>query len=251
MGDKMEDLAPGAQSDEARAKFHEALMSHTIFSLPFPVQSPSDPTFVLECSLAETVLKWSKHQPEEQRKLLEQLVATNQALGDPDEICKALRKLRELSLGDQAAIAVALKKWAYTDPTIAKGVWEVISDASWRQEVLGNVDTLLLGLFIEAFSILQVNNREKWFSSLPHFIAELCEKSNDAERRRHLFFYVLLTSLASESISAVRRLLRGEHKAMFIVLAKEFRDQAEAMGSEYPPWVAGKIRDLIVNLRIV
>jgi hypothetical protein len=38
---------------------------------------------------------------------------------------------------------------------------------------------------------------------------------------------------------------------MFIGLAKEFRGQAQAMGSEYPPWVAGKIRDLIVNLRIV
>ena len=111
----------------------------------------------------------------------------SQALGAPDDLCKALRKLRELSPGDQAAVAVALKKWAYTDPTIAEGVWKVISDASWRHEVFANVDTLLLGLLVEAFSNLQVNNREKWFSSLPQYIAELCEKSNDEERRRHLF----------------------------------------------------------------
>jgi hypothetical protein len=251
MGDKIEELDPGAQSDEVRAQFHEALVSHIISSLPFPVQSPGDPTFALECSLAETVLKWAKHQPEEQRKPLEQLVATSQALGIPDELCKALRKLGELLLADQAAVAVALKAKAYTDPTIAKGVWEVISDVQWRLQVLGNVDTLVLGLLIEALSILQVHNREEWFSLLPHYIAELCEKTDNEERRRHLFFYVLHTSLTSETVSAVRRLLRGNHKARFIGLAKEYRDQVEAMRSEYPPWVAGKIRGLIANLRVV
>lgn len=250
MGDKIEELAPSAQSDEVRAQFHEALVSHIISSLPFPVQSPSDPTFALECSLAETVLKWAKDQPEEQRKPLEQLVATSQALGTPDELCKALQKLGELSFADQAAVAFALKAKAYTDPTIAKGVWEVISDARWRLEVLGNVDTLVLSLLIEAFSILQLDNRDEWFSLLPHYIAELCEKTDDEERRRHLFFYILHTSLASETVSAVRRLLRGDHKTKFLGLAKEYRDRVEAMRSEYPPWVAGKIRGLIPNLRV-
>jgi len=86
---------------------------------------------------------------------------------------------------------------------------------------------------------------------LPHYIAELCEKTDDEERRRHLFFYVLYTSLASDTVSAVRRLLRGDHKAKFLGLAKEYRDRVEATRSEYPPWVAGKIRSLIANLRVV
>ena len=148
-------------------------------------------------------------------------------------------------------MAVALKAKAYTDPTIAKGVWEVISDPHWRLEVLGNVDTLILGLLIEVLSILQVDNRGEWFSLLPHYIAELCEKTDKEERRRDLFFYVLHTSLASDTVSAVRRLLRGKQKAMFIGLVKEYRDRVEAVRSEYPPWVAGKIRGLIANLRVV
>jgi hypothetical protein len=251
MGDKLEQLAPREQSDEFREQFHDALVFHLISSLPFPVKSPSDPTFAPECSMAETVLKWAAHQSEEQRKSLEQLVATSQALGTADGLCKALRKLGESSLADQFAIALALKAKAYTDPTIGEGVWEVISDARWRLEVLGKVETRVLGLFIEAFSIIQVDNRDKWFSLLPHYIAELCEKTDDEERRRHLFLYVLHTSLASDTVSAVRRLLRGNHKAKFIELANEYRSREEALRSKYPPWVAGKVRGLIANLRVV
>jgi hypothetical protein len=251
MGDKLEQLAPEKQPDEVKAKFHEALVLHAMTSLPFPVQNPSDPTFALECSLAETILKWAKHQPDEERKSLEQLVATSKKLGTTDGLCKALRKLGESSFADQAVIAFALRAKAYTDPTIAEGVWEVISDADWRQEVLGNVEARMLGLLIEALSILQVDNDDKWFSLLPHYIADLCEKADDEERRRHLFFYVLHSSLASDTVSAVRRLLRGDHKGKFIELAKEYRDEVEAMRSEYPPWVAGKLRGLIANLRVV
>jgi monomeric isocitrate dehydrogenase len=106
-------------------------------------------------------------------------------------------------------------------------------------------------LIIEAFSILQVDNRGKWFWLLPHYITELCEKTDDEEWRRHLFFYVLHTSLASDTASAVRRILCGPHKAKFVELVNEYRAQVEAMGSKYPPWVAGKMRGLIANLRLM
>jgi len=251
MGDKLAQLAPSKQSDEVREQFHNALVLHAISRLPFPVQNPSDPTFALECSLAETVLKWAAHRPKEEQKSLKQLVATSKVLGTTDGLCKALRKLGVSPLADQVAVAIALKARAYTDPTIAEGVWEVISDADWRREVLGNVEARMIGLLIEAFSILQVDNGDKWFSLLPHYIAELCEKANDEERRRYLFFCVLHTSLASDTVSAVRRLLRGDHKARFIEFAKEYRDQVVAMRSEYPPWVAGKLRGLLANLRVV
>ena len=86
---------------------------------------------------------------------------------------------------------------------------------------------------------------------LPHYIADLCEKVEDEDRRRMLFFVVLYTSLASDTVSAVRRLLRGDHRAKFVGYAKEYRDSVEAMGSYYPPWVAGKLRGLIASLHVV
>jgi hypothetical protein len=251
LGDKIERLAPDKQSDEVRARFHNAIVSHFISIPPFSEQSPIDPTFAIESSLAEMILKWAEYQPDEQRKALEQLVATNNEIGTTDGLCTALRKFGESPLTVQIVVAFALRARAYIDPTIAKSVWEIIDDADWRSKVFSNTKTEVLALLMEVFLILQINNRDKWFSLFPHYIAELCEKTDDEERRHQLFLYVLHASLASDTISAVRRLLRGSHKAKFIKLADDYRGRFEALRSYYPPWVAGKMRGLISNLRVV
>jgi len=139
----------------------------------------------------------------------------------------------------------------YTDPAVVAGVWEVLSDGEWRQRVLGVVEERVLGLLFEAFSILQVANKDKWFTLLPHYIAELCEKTDNDERRRHLFLYVVLTSLASDTVSAVRRLLRGSQKAKFVEMVREYRERVESMWAQYPPWVQGRLRGLLANLHVV
>lgn len=251
MGEKLEQLAPEKQSEEIRAQFHRALVSHLVLYIPFPVQTPDDPTYSLQSSMAETVLKWAHYQPEDERKALEQLVLTRKILSSVDGLCEALRKLSDSKLADQIAVAIALKAKAYTDPSIAEGIWTVLSDGDWRQTVLGAVDVRVLGLLIEAFSILQIENQDKWFSLLPHYIADLCEKTEDTKRRRHLFLYLVHSCLTSDTVSAVRRLLRGDNKDKFLELVKEYREGAESMRSEYPPWVAGKLRGLIANLRVV
>jgi len=250
MGEKLEQLAPEKQSEEIRAQFHKSLILHFVSYIPFPVQTPDDPTYSIQCSMAETILRWAQYQVEGERKALEHLVASNQELGSANGLCKALRKLADSKLADQIAVAIALKAKAYNDPSITEGVWEVLSDAAWRQAVLGNVDERVLGLLVEAFSIFQIDNQDKWSSLLPHYIAELCEKTEDAERRRHLFRYVIHTSLASETVSAVRRLLRGGQKDKFLELVNEYREGVESMRSEYPPWVAGKLRGLMANLHV-
>ena len=72
-----------------------------------------------------------------------------------------------------------------------------------------------------------------------------------APRRRVLFLYVIHTSLASDTVSAVRRLLRGDQKAKFVEYVKEYREWAEAMRSDYPPWVAGKLRGLMASMHVL
>lgn len=251
MGSTMERLVPQDQSAETQARFHEALVSCLIGALPVTVESPPDPTYAQECALGETALKWAAHQPEDQRKALEQLVATSRTLGSAAGLCKALREMAGKSLADQVAVALALKARAYTEPTLAPAVWEVVSDAEWRQSVLGTVEDRVLGLVIEALALIQADAREKWFSLFPHYIAELCEKTDNDERRRQLFLYVLHTSLASDTVSAVRRLLRGTQKGKFLELVKEYRERAESMWALYPPWVAGKVRALLASLRVL
>ncbi|MEI6514337.1 MAG: hypothetical protein WCO77_00030 [bacterium] len=251
MGAKLEQLAPSELAAESQALFHDALFSNLISLLPFSSELTTEPTFALECSINETALKWEQTQAEENRKMLAQLVAYGRTLGSDEGLCKALRGLADSSLPDQVAIALSLKAKAYLDPSIASAVWEVLSDGEWRQQVLGTIEERVLGLLIEAFSVLQASNQDKWFSIFPHFIAELCEKTDDAERRHSLFLYVVHISLASDTVSAVRRLLRGDQKAKFVEIAKLYRDRVESMWAQYPPWVQGRMRGLFANLHVV
>jgi hypothetical protein len=250
MGEHLDELAPVEQAEEVQVRFYEALVSSMLSSLPFPTETPGDPTFTLECSFADTVFKWAEYQTEENRKALQQLVATSQTLGTRDGLCDALRKLGESGLPDQVAVCIALKAKVFTDPTVAEGVWEVVSDSEWRKNVLAGVDQKVFGLMIESLSMLLVDNQDKWLSHLPHNIAELCEKEEDEERKRILFLYVIHTCLASDTVSAVRRLLRGDQKGEFVDFVKEYRARAEAMCSEYPPWVAGKLRGLMASMHV-
>lgn len=251
MGPKFEELAVHKQPEETQKRFHEALVSCMLGALPVVVESPPDPTYAQECSLGDTALKWAAHAPEEQGNALRQLLATSRTLGSTEGLCNALRKLGDSPLADQVAVTLALKARAYTDPTIAPGVWEILSDPGWRKSVLGSVEERVLGLLIEAFSMLQVSAQGQWLWQLPHYIAELCENTDDTDRRRQLFLYVIHTSLASDTVSAVRRLLRGARKTAFTEVTLEYREHVQAMWTAYPPWVQGRLRSLLANLYVV
>jgi hypothetical protein len=251
MGNHFERLALQEQPLDTQALLHEALVLCIIGALPVALKSPAEPTYAIECPLGETALKCAALQTEKQRKDLEQLVAASQTLGSVEGLCTALHELSESSLPDQIAVGIALKAKAYTDPAVADCVWGILSDSEWRQRVLGSVEENVLGLLMEAISILQADNQDKWFSLLPHYIADLCESTEDDDRRRHLFLFVVRASLASDTVSAVRRLLRGSHKRKFVQFAKEYREHIEGTWSHHPAWVQGRLRGLLASLRAV
>ena len=251
MGPKFDTLAPGEQLAEVRDRFHEALVAHMVSTLPFPSEPPRDPTYALELSLVETALKWAALQPEMPRTVVEGIVTLGRKLGTPDGLCEKLRGLVDLPLPDQLAVTMSLKAHAYNNPEIAGPVWTILSDADWRNNTLTEVDLPVLGLLIEAFSLLSAQNQGAWFTQMPHYLAELCEKETNDERRQQLFLYVLHTSLTSDTVSAVRRLLRGPQKAKFIETAKGYRTQTENLWAWYPPWVQARLRGLLANLHVV
>ena len=251
MGTKLEQLAPQDQSPETQAVFHAALLKGLVESLPFAYEQAAEPTYAQEYPLEVTALKWASHQPEDQQKALEQLAATNRSLTSQEGLCEALRKLDERALADQYAVAFILKIKAITDPKFAPAVWDVIQSTAWRQQVLFSIDESLLGLLVEAFSLFMVDNSEKWVPLLPHYLAELCEKTENEDRRRQLFLYVVHASLASDTVSAVRRLLRCDQKAKFVPYVEEYRERVKSLWPFYPAWVKGRLRGLLANLHVI
>ncbi|MBU4274170.1 MAG: hypothetical protein KKA28_20265 [Planctomycetes bacterium] len=250
MGRNLEKLAPEKQETELQATFQSILISCLISALPVVVELPADPTYAVEYPLGETALKWAAHQPEELRKALEQLVSTSRTLGSADGLVTALRNLTDYSVADQAAVALILKSLVYKNQLEAISVWDIFADMEWRQKVLNSIEDRVLWILIEALSALQVRDQEKWIFLLPHYLAEVCEKSENVERQRQLFMYVLHTSLISDTVSAVHRLLRGDQKAKFAQFAKEYRELVDNMWSYYPAWVQGRLRGLLASLHV-
>jgi len=250
MGEQLESLAPGEQGEEIQTEFNKAIVKNAIFSLPFPLTTPSDPTFVQECSFAKVMNKWAQYQGGEAQQGLQDLISNSKMIGDIDGLCNALKKLDESNLPDQLAVCLALKTKVFIDPTIAENVWEIVSDVKWRKNVLGKMEGKALDSLIESLSMLLINNKGEWFSYLPHYIAELCEKESDAERRKNLFLYVIHLSLAADNVSAVCRLTRGDQKEKYVEYVKEYRSYIESRFLDCPPWVAGKVRGLLASMYI-
>lgn len=250
MAGKLPLLGAAELPAETQSLFQDALASCLIGSLPFVVEPVADPTYAHECALGQTALDWAATQAEEQRKALEQLVSTSRILGSVDGLCEGLRKLDERSIPDQIAVTISLKAKAYTDPTIGAAIWDVLSDAEWRQRVLAKVENQILAMLVEAFCLVQADSRDKWFWNLPHFLAELCEKTEDKDRARQLFLCVVLASLGSDTVSAVRRLLIGSRKELMIGFAAEYRTRVLAYWPQYPGWVQGRLRALLASFDV-
>jgi hypothetical protein len=251
MGDKLEDLLSIDLAEETKHQFHEALVSCLVGALPFTVETATDPTYAQECDLGQIATKWATYQPEEHRAVLEQLVATSCSLGTSEGICDALRKLDERPRSDQVAVALALKAKAYTDPSVAAAIWDILSEPDWRERVLGSLENRVLGLLVEDFFLLQANTGEKWFSDLPHYLAILCEKCEDEERSWQLFLYVVHSSIASDTVSSIRRLMTGDKKALIAKYAVDYRSRVEAMWSFYPAWVQGRLRAIFSSMQVL
>lgn len=247
MGTELDRLIPHKQSEETQHRFQSALGLCLVGAHPLPMKQPDSPTFAQESGMGTTIQKWAAGLDDDNRTALEQLVAASHALAPVAGLCDSLRTLHEKTLHDQIIVTLALKAKAFTDPSLPSAAWDVVSDAEWRKNVLGKVDDRILGLVLEAFSIIQAECRDKWFSHYPHFIADLCESVEDEGRRRQLFLYVIHTSLAADSASAIQRLLDGKHKADFSKVIASYRRHVENMWKHYPPWVQGRLRALLAS----
>ena len=85
---------------------------------------------------------------------------------------------------------------------------------------------------------------------IPHYIAEICERTEDAQRRRIMFLFVVQASLAADTVSAVRRLLHGDKKALAAPFAEEYRERIRSAWPSYPAWVQGRLRGLLASLYV-
>ncbi len=248
---KFNALLPFEQPNEIKDKFHDGLTSSLITLLPIPIEMKKEKaTFAFEMPIVSLVCEWSKGQIAEKRNELDELIQASNALDSREKICSELRDCSKSTSTNQDLTAIALKTIAYRDPEIASGIWSIISNKDWRFEFFKNVPNKVLDIFLNVLTVLQVKSEGDWLSYLPHYLAEQCEIEDDEKKREKLFLYLIFMSYASDSISAIQRLLRGEQKAKYVSIVEKHRKSIEANCFQYAPWVSGKMRAMLAGLYI-
>lgn len=251
IGESLGKLKPAQQAEDIKEKFHSVLVSNIISSIPFPIEKPAGKTiFAPENSLNDTIINWLVCVGNKHQESLKYLTETNKTLGTSEGLCDALRKIIDSTIPDQYIIALVLKANAFSNQSVVDDIWNIVSDREWRMNTLCKVDNTIRNLMIECFSLFVVENGGKWASHIPHYIAELCENEGDPEEKRTLFHFTIQTSLASNTVSAIQRLLRGEQRAEYIDYIEEYRNRIGAILPDYPLWVQGKLRSLMASMHV-
>ena len=251
MGRNLENLHFEEQEEEIQTQFYNTLIINILNRLPYPTEEPEDPTYALELSPRAIIQKTAKHLKGKEENLLEGLFEFGAELSRPGKLCDRLKTINEQEHLIQTEISITLRATAYLQPESGKQIWEVVADRNWRENVLLELDPTIQGMIFEALSVFMISNNNEWFWQWPHCVAEMCEIVEDEEQHRILFFYLLYTCLASETVSALKRLLRGDQRARYVDYIKEYRESVEAMSPHYPAWVQARLRGLIASLHVV
>ncbi len=251
MGDHLPALSTEQLNPDDHDLLNQAIASCLIDTLPVAFDDPEAATFALEYPLGKVAQAWQELVKPDEERSLSGLLQASRDCGDAEGLAAALRRLPELPFVDRLVVTHALCNMAHAAPDVfSASIFGVLTDEKWRIEVLSKVDESILDRLIDGFSTLQASDPDRWSSTLPHCLAELCERNDDESRVRELVFYVLHASLLSDSVSAVRRLLHGENPGKYLKAVKEYRASIQGAWGLYPPWIQGRLRGLLANLYV-
>lgn len=237
--------------EDTKMRFHNALVSNLLTSFPLQLNAAENPVFAQQCPISPVVLNLAEICDNEHAEGLLQVLETSKSMGSAEAVCGALKELDRKSLVDQAAICLFLRGMIMMNPSVGEKVWDVVADANWREDVLATREVNTFSMLMEILNSLMIQCKGTWSSELPHFIADLTEKSNSDEQRSNLFYLVLHLSMTSKTTSAVRRLLRGEQKGQYLELVQKYRNAVAKDQNNYPAWVQAKVRGLLAELYVV
>ncbi|MEQ8637929.1 tetratricopeptide repeat protein [Gimesia maris] len=158
---------------------------------------------------------------------------------------KLLRNLPSTDENSARAIAYALYIEAMCGSVPGNLLYELFSDHDWRNAVLINhneeVITLVCNAVIEV-ALSDKNN--EWDIYLPHYFALSCEANQQQERKERLFNYVVISSIATITVSAIERILKSSDRRSYAESVEYWRKKIEEISPNAPAWISAKLRDI-------
>jgi hypothetical protein len=219
-----------------------------------PSRPPSEPegTYAFEKTVIPTAKTWlDALESGDHKDMFEGYIQVHERLSPLEKLGELLDRFPQSQEPDQVLFASVIRVMAYLDEIPVDVMWEHLMDVRWRDSVLRQGSALALNLLFEAWTEIQVHHGGRWISHLPHYYAAACENaSEDPERQGLLFDFTVLSVLASDTVSSLDRLLRGEKRQEFGQSALDWRQRLEHCQAVSTPWIAARIRAILASLRI-
>jgi hypothetical protein len=229
-----------------------ALQVSVLQACPLRPLSEGSETYAFEKTVIPTAKAWlDALEKGEHKDMFEGYIQVHERLSPREKLGELLDGFPQSPEPDQLLLASVIHVMAYLDELPVDVMWEHIMDVHWRDSVLRQGSGLALNLLFEAWTEMQVHHGGRWVSHLPHYYAGACESaSEDPERQGLLFDFTVLSALASDTVSSLDRLLRGEKKQAFGQIALDWRQRLEHCQAVATPWLAARIRAILASLRI-
>ena len=252
MGPNLGGLDPSSASGEVLAEVRSAIVRGVLASFPVRAKCSAEAVYGFEESLAPAASIW-RYLPDDSRdRQLLMLVKPDQQTPEPQQIADSLKTMAECVPRMQRFIAGDLLVRAYTGEVPIDLVWEWVSGKEWTREVLLKVDLDALGVLVDALREIQQQYGDKWASHLPHLFAIACEEAvGDSDRRKFLFAAAVLSSMVSDRVSAIQRLVHSRERQGYRAEVDHSRSQLQALRNIAPPWMAARIRATLASLHPV
>lgn len=170
---------------------------------------------------------------------------------DTDELIRMFRSIVNESEGGRLILAQNIRIMAYTGDLQIDRMWECLQDEQWRRDAWLALDPAVMEVLFDAFSEIQARQNDKWTIHLPHFYATSCEATlADKERQELLFAYTIASSVQTGTVSAIERLVRGQHQDQYSQYVETWRERLLVLMKWAPAWVAGRIRATLATLYV-
>ncbi|MBN2019674.1 MAG: hypothetical protein JW749_05555 [Sedimentisphaerales bacterium] len=251
LGNNLDLLKPSSMTKEDHIKIEHALSGTILNVFPPKVIDDSKKVYSFENSIIDTAKKWLPYVEDDKTKeMINVFVAGIEKLIIPADFENMVMKFTNSHYGDQLLIASYLKNMTYIEEISLDVIWKAINDSNWREAALSKSQPYVLQLIFDALNEIESRYQEKWAYNLPHFYALELEKATEPEKKKHLFGCVIYSSLCGDTVSAIQRLLKGDHKQDYEKEAEYWSQRLKETQKFAPELVKARIRPILAALHI-
>ena len=165
-------------------------------------------------------------------------------IDDADKFQAALVDLPNRDVSAQRQVAHELRLRAFVGRYGMQDIRNLLADTDWRRRILVEGHSDVIELILNAAIQLQVLERDQGIKvEVTHLFALAADDAPVfGEQKKLLFAYVIVSSLAVNSVSAVERLVSGQHLGEYREFALKWRDRIERAVPHGSPWFAARLR---------